>query len=78
MLWTSAFWKGAAERAIKTFAQVLASYFAVGTTGLIEFNWITSLSLAGGALVASLLTSIGNAEFTAGTSYDGKYVDVSE
>lgn len=60
------FWKGAAERAIKTFAQVLVGYFVVGTTGLIGFDWATSLSVAGAATVASLLTSIGNADFTAG------------
>lgn len=66
MIWTLAFWKGAGERAIKTFAQVLAGYIVVGTTGLLEVDWVTALSVAGAATFASLLTSIGNAEFTAG------------
>lgn len=66
MIWTPAFWKGAAERAIKTFAQVLVGYFVVGTTGLIGFDWAGALSVAGAATVASLLTSIGNSDFTSG------------
>lgn len=67
MLWTLAFWKGAGERAVKTFAQVLVGFFAVGTTtGLFDIDWPTALSVAGASTVASLLTSIGNADFTAG------------
>ena len=66
MLWTTAFWKGATERAIKTFAQTLAAYFVIGTTGLLDLDWQTALSVAGAAAIASLLTSIGNADFVAG------------
>lgn len=66
MIWTTAFWKGAAERAIKTFAQTLAAVFIVGTTGILEVDWIPALSVAGAAALASLLTSIGNADFVAG------------
>lgn len=66
MLFTKAFWKGAAERALKTFAQTLVGFFVVGTTGLIGFDWATCLSIAGAATLASLLTSVGNADFTAG------------
>lgn len=68
MIWTQAFWRGASERCIKTAAQTLAAYFVIGTTGLLEFDWATSLSISGAAAVASLLTSIGNADFTAGES----------
>jgi hypothetical protein len=68
MLWTSAFWKGASERAVKTFAQTLAAVFVVGTTGLLDVDWQASLSVAGAAALASLLTSIGNADFVAGAS----------
>lgn len=74
MLWSKEFWKGAAERCIKTFAQVLVGYFVVGTTGLLGFDWVTALSVAGAATVASVLTSIGNADFTAGTESSGKHV----
>lgn len=73
MIFTLAFWKGAAERSIKTFAQVLAGYFVVGTTGLLSFDWVTALSIAGAATVASLLTSIGNADFVSGEP-DGAHV----
>ena len=66
MLWTVAFWKGAAERGVKTFAQTLAAYFVIGTTGLLDLDWGTALSVSGAAALASLLTSIGNADFVAG------------
>jgi hypothetical protein len=66
MLWTSAFWKGLAERALKTWAQALAAYFIVGTTGLLDLDWVTALSVSGAAALASALTSIGNADFVAG------------
>ena len=66
MIWTTAFWKGASERAIKTFAQTLAAYFVIGTTGLLDVEWVTALSVSGAAALASVLTSIGNADFTAG------------
>lgn len=66
MLWTTAFWKGAAERGIKTFAQTAVGFFVVGTTGLLELNWITLASVSGAAALASVLTSIGNADFVAG------------
>lgn len=66
MLWTTAFWKGAAERAIKTFCQTAVGYFIVGTTGLLNLDFITLASVSGAAAVASVLTSIGNADFVAG------------
>jgi len=66
MLWTVEFWKGAGERAVKTFAQTLVGYIVIGTTGLFDVDWATALSVAGAAAFASLLTSIGNADFVAG------------
>ena len=66
MIWTTAFWKGAIERSVKTFAQTLAAYFVIGTTGLLEVDWPVALSVSGAAALASVLTSIGNADFTAG------------
>lgn len=66
MLWTTAFWKGAAERGIKTFAQTAVGFFVVGTTGLLELNWVSLVSVSGAAALASVLTSIGNADFVAG------------
>lgn len=71
MLWTVEFWKGAAERGIKTFAQTLVGFIVIGTTGMLDVDWPTAVSVAAAALLASLLTSIGNADFVAGT---GKHV----
>ena len=65
-MFTIAFFKGASERAIKTGAQTLAAYFVIGTTGVLDFDWIAALSITAAAVVASLLTSIGNADFVAG------------
>lgn len=66
MLWTANFWRGAAERGIKTFAQTAVGFFVVGTTGLLELNWVSLVSVSGAAALASVLTSIGNADFVAG------------
>lgn len=74
MIWTFTFWKNATERAIKTAAQTLAAYFVIGTTGILDFDWLTSLSVAGAAAVASLLTSIGDMNHVTGIpDGDGKY-----
>lgn len=74
MLWTTAFWKGLAERGIKTFAQTLAAYFVIGTTGLLDLDWVTALSVSGAAALASALTSIGNADFVAGATAEAEAV----
>lgn len=66
MIFTVPFWKGAGERLVKTFCQVLVGYIVVGTTGLLDVDWQAGLSVAGAAALASLLTSVGNADFTAG------------
>ena len=63
---TKAFWKGAGERAVKTFAQALVAVIGVGAVGLLDVDWRGALSAATLATVISLLTSIGNADFTAG------------
>lgn len=68
MLWTAAFWRGATERAIKTFAQALVAVIGVGAVGLLDVDWIGAVSAALLATVVSLLTSIGNADFTAGAT----------
>lgn len=72
---TLAFWKGAAERAIKTFIQTFVATL-VATIGAVvsawEVPWQSGLTAAAGvallASVLSLATSIGNADFTAGTA----------
>lgn len=65
-MFSKAFWKGAAERAIKTIAQTAVAYFVIGTTGILEIDWVALGSVSAAAGIASLLTSIGNADFVAG------------
>lgn len=69
MIWTAEFWKGASERALKTFAQTLAAMFVVGVP-LFDLDFVQGLQLAGTAALASLLTSIGSADFTSGARSD--------
>ena len=77
MIWSKAFWKGAAERAIKTVAQSTAAVIAVGTTGLFDVEWPVVASIAGAAGLASILTSIGNADFVAGATQPDNLVLVA-
>ncbi|RKW71795.1 holin [Galactobacter caseinivorans] len=66
-MFTIAFLTGAAERAAKSFAQALLA--VVSVTGLTfgDIDWRVSLSAAGLTALASVLTSIVNPTFTAGT-----------
>lgn len=66
MLWTKAFWLGAAERAIKTMAQSVAAVLGVGALGVLSVDWVQTLSVAAAAGLASLLTSIADADRVAG------------
>lgn len=59
-IFTRSFFKDAAERSIKTFAQVLAALLASNATGLLDADWPSSLSVAGLAAVVSILSSIGS------------------
>lgn len=68
---TSAFWKGAAERAIKTFAQALLGVLMGGASGLLDVDWVAALSVAGLATVGSVLTSLATPDFTAGGAEAG-------
>lgn len=72
---TAAFWKGALERAVKTFVQTtvasLIAFVGAATTAW-EVDWLTgAYSAVGIGLLAaflSLATSLGNADFTAGAA----------
>ena len=73
MLWTASFWKGAAERALKTWMQtfvavvtLVAGSAAIPAVGLEGVSWLTVLSVSSLAALLSVATSIGNADFTAG------------
>jgi len=79
-MFTKAFWRGAAERAIKTFLQVFVAVAVAGvgadavglSAGLLDVSWLDALSVAGLATVLSLATSAGNADFTAGNKADNR------
>jgi hypothetical protein len=47
-----------AERAAKTAAQVLLAYFAVGQLDAFHADWGKALSLAAGAAILSVLSSL--------------------
>ena len=74
MLWTTAFWRGAGERALKTWFQTLVAVLVAGvgaetigmTAGLLDVGWLDAASVATLAAILSVATSIGNADFTAG------------
>jgi len=72
MIWTTDFWRGAAERAIKTVAQSLVAVIGVAGTGLMDVDWVAALSVAAAAGLASLLTSLSSAEFVAGRPREGQ------
>jgi hypothetical protein len=58
-LFTALFWKDAAERAVKTFAQALLALLIVApNTPVIGFDWPTLLFTAATSAVISVLTSI--------------------
>lgn len=73
-MFTKQFWKGAGERAIKTFVQTFVAVAIAGvgaeavgvTAGIMDINWLDALSVALLATILSGATSIGNADFTAG------------
>ena len=70
------FWKGAAERAIKTFLQTFVAVVIAGlgadavgvSAGLLDVSWLDALSVSALATILSVATSAGNADFTAGTT----------
>ncbi|WP_225732392.1 holin [Nocardia sp. JCM 34519.1] len=57
-MWTLLFWRAAAERALKTFAQALAAVLTSGSIGLFDPSWRGALSTAAMAAILSVLTSI--------------------
>ncbi len=68
--WTKAFWSGAAERAVKTFAQAAVAFVTADVVGLVDLDFGALASVAGLAAFVSLLTSVANPEFVAGSPSD--------
>ena len=52
------FWKAAAIRAIKTFAQAMVAQIGAGSVGIVQFDWIGALSVSAMAAVLSIFTSL--------------------
>ena len=57
-MWTANFWKQAAERALKTFAQGSLALLAGDGLGVLDINWGDVASVGALAAIASVLTSI--------------------
>jgi tRNA A37 threonylcarbamoyladenosine dehydratase len=55
---TKKFWSFAGERAIKTFAQAAVAVLGTGSIGLLAIDYLTLVSISGGAALLSVLTSI--------------------
>lgn len=57
-MWTSSFWRQAAERSIKSAAQALIGMWALDGLNVLHAHWDLAAGIAGGAAVLSALTSI--------------------
>ena len=57
-MFTTAFWKAATERAVKSAAQVAILTIGADTFNVVTMDWAEVAGFAGGGLVLSYLTSI--------------------
>jgi hypothetical protein len=57
-MFSKSFWEYSGERAIKTFAQAAIAFLGAGSVGLFAIDWAAMISVAGGAALLSLLTSV--------------------
>lgn len=60
---SKSFWAGVRDRAIKTFAQSLASSLTIGV-GILGIDWKGALSVAVGAVLFSVATSLADPQET--------------
>lgn len=57
-MWNKMFWKDALERAVRTTAQVVGALVVAAGSGLLDTDWIATLSAAGMAGALSVVTSV--------------------
>jgi hypothetical protein len=62
-VFSSTFWKAAAERAVKTFAQASLALITGDGIGVLDVNWGDIASIGALAALASVLTSVVSAPF---------------
>jgi len=62
MLFDIDYLKATAERALKTFFQVFGSGLGAAAVGIVNMPWGDALSIALGATILSILTSLGSAK----------------
>lgn len=76
-MWSKAFWKAAAERAVKTAAQAPLTAWLVGdvTINALEVDWTTAGGLALGGAVVSILTSLASMTVGSGPSLGGEKLE---
>jgi hypothetical protein len=55
---TKKFWEDASERAVRTFAQALLAILGAGAVNIMTVDWVQALSVAVGAAILSVLTSL--------------------
>jgi hypothetical protein len=69
-MWTTAFWTGVFDRAVKSFAQALLLLWGADAGfNVLHVNALAAIGVAAGAAVLSVLTSIvSNPIGTAGTT----------
>lgn len=62
-MYTVEFWREAAERAIKTAAQLAVATIGTGAVGLLEVDWQAVVLASALGAVLSILTSVASAPF---------------
>lgn len=66
-MFSSTFWRDAAERSISTAAQAFAAVVGVSAFDVLEFDWVTAGSISLGAALLSIVKALAAGKFTDNT-----------